>query len=71
MTAPTLPLPAARPASVLLRLGRALAFPFVVAGQATRARHEYERLSRMSDAGLAKMGLIRDDIVAHACRDLR
>lgn len=58
-------------ASPLRRILRALVLPFAMIAEAQARAGEYERLSRMSDAGLAKMGLKRGDLPAYVCRDLK
>lgn len=44
---------------------RAVLAGFATLPQGIRAMHDYERLSRLSDAGLAKRGLTRGDLPAH------
>lgn len=42
-----------------------IAIAFTTFPNAVRAMHDYESLSRLSDAGLAKRGLARGDLAQH------
>lgn len=56
--------------SLLRQVAGIVAWPFLAIAEANTRVHEYETLSRMSDASLAKRGLTRDMLPAHVCRDL-
>lgn len=69
MTTVTAPAAPAKP-SLLRTVARAIAWPFMAIADANTRVGEYEHLSRLSDAALAKRGLTRDQLPAYVCRDL-